>query len=228
MINSINELLTAVTPFLNTVQEALPQAEATASLEAVTPSFTEVMSRAEPSNQGVPVPQPVAAPGPSAQDPSDEAGPSHQGSVVNNTSLESSMRTRIVQLERDNSDFLLGKDQGAYWKEVKLGLDQAPSQEEYARLITFENRDLLIRESKHECYKRFEEVLSQHPELAENAAYSPTESFGDFFNEARDMRLGIPADIDHHEIQFVDHVAHDLITRGKNSVYIKKLLGNED
>ncbi|KAK7405664.1 hypothetical protein VNO78_07249 [Psophocarpus tetragonolobus] len=39
----------------------------------------------------------------------DEAGPSHQRSVVENASLESSMRNRIARLEQDNSPYLLDK-----------------------------------------------------------------------------------------------------------------------
>nr|YP_009382467.1 hypothetical protein AEK19_MT2037 [Utricularia reniformis]ART32196.1 hypothetical protein AEK19_MT2037 [Utricularia reniformis] len=47
-------------------------------------------------------------------------------------------------------------------------LDQAPTQHEYKRLLEFENPEL-----KHECYSLFQQVLSQHPALAENAAYNP-------------------------------------------------------
>lgn len=109
----------------------------------------------------------------------DEAGPSHQRSFVQNVSLESSIRNRIVRLENQNSIFLLDKEKGSYWSEVKMALDQASSQREYNQVISFENRDLQIRELKHECYSLFQGVLSEHPGLAENAAYNPKEAFFD-------------------------------------------------
>ena len=66
--------------------------------------------------------------------------------VTHNYSLESSMRNRIVALENSNTIFLLDKERGVYWSEIKTALDQAPSQIEYNRLIAFENRDPQIRE----------------------------------------------------------------------------------
>ena len=98
MQEQLNELMGAVVPFLNTGQEALPQSEATTSFEVeglnhlmnsvenrvgippnthlrdIARSEVPVLTHplgAEPSNQGIPVPH-------------DAAGPSHQGSVVNN------------------------------------------------------------------------------------------------------------------------------------------------
>nr|QCQ81884.1 hypothetical protein [Ammopiptanthus mongolicus] len=117
----------------------------------------------------------------------DEAGPSHQESVVQDRSLESSLRNRIVRLERDNSPFLLDKAKGEYWAHIKTELDQAPSQDEYNRLLDFENRDLQIREKKHDCLSLFQQVLAHHPALAEQAPYNPQEALMDFFNERRDQ-----------------------------------------
>ena len=54
----------------------------------------------------------------------------------------------------------------------------APSaQREYTQVISFENRDLQIRELKHSCYSLFQGVLSEHPDLAEQAPYNPKEAF---------------------------------------------------
>jgi hypothetical protein len=49
----------------------------------------------------------------------DEAGPSHQGSVVQNASLEASLRNRVQRLERDRGPFLLDKGKGEYWEKKK-------------------------------------------------------------------------------------------------------------
>ncbi len=88
-------------------------------------------------------------------------------------------------MENTNCIFLLDKDRGEYWAEVKNALDNCSSQKEYNRLLEFENRDLQIRELKHECYSIFQQMLTDHPALAENAAYTPNEAFIDFLNEKR-------------------------------------------
>ena len=118
---------------------------------------------------------------------SDEAGPSGQGSVVRNASLESSIRNRIVRLEQGNSPFLLDKPRGKYFNDLKTELGKATSQSEYSRLLDFENRDLLIRERKHDCLSLFQQVLSQHPDVAEQAPYDPQEALEDFLTEGRDQ-----------------------------------------
>lgn len=76
-------------------------------------------------------------------------------------------------------------------------------------------------------------MLSQHPNVLENAAYTPQEAFIDFFNEKRDALDMMhsewsPAEKDHREIQFMGQVEQDLRTRGPDSVYMTKLLGNAD
>lgn len=117
----------------------------------------------------------------------DEAGPSHQGSVVQNKSLESSMRNRIVRLEQNNSPYLLDKARGGYWSLIKQELDHASSQKEYNVLLEVENGDLQIREGKHECLRLYNHVLSQHPPLADQAPYNPQEVFDDFLNQYRNQ-----------------------------------------
>ncbi|KAK7375864.1 hypothetical protein VNO78_35177 [Psophocarpus tetragonolobus] len=67
----------------------------------------------------------------------DEAGPSHQRSVVENASLESSMRNRIARLEQDNSPYLLDKGRGVYWAQLKEELKHASSQRDlFNRLLS--------------------------------------------------------------------------------------------
>jgi hypothetical protein len=117
----------------------------------------------------------------------DEAGPSHEGRIVQNASLESSMRNRIVRLEQGNSPFLLDKAKGAYWSEIKRALDHAPSQREYNQLVTFENRDLLLREQKNEALRLFQGILEQNPPLSDQAPYNPQEVFKDFLDEHGDQ-----------------------------------------
>ena len=83
--------------------------------------------------------------------------------LIRNESMETSMLNRIRKLERENSVFLLEKAKGAYWEEVKSTLNNSGSQKEYCRLLCFENRDLQIRERKHECFFLFQEIFSRNP-----------------------------------------------------------------
>lgn len=147
--------------------------------------------------------------------------------------LESSIVNRIRILEAANSPFLLGKDKGQYWGEIKDCLSNCSSQKEYLRLLDFENRDLLIRERKHSCYEVFREVLLRNPYLEERAAYSPHEAFCDFLNERREA-LDIsnpgssPAEMDRLEIIYLGQVEKDLLRRGDESLHIKQLFINGD
>ena len=163
----------------------------------------------------------------------DEAGPSHQGSVVENASLESSMRNRIARLEQDNSPYLLDKAKGEYWAHIKQELDHASSQREYSQLLECENRDLLIRERKHESFRLFNRVLAQTPALADQAPYNPQEVFDDFLDERREALdrqakkpvgekahgQGVPLENrDREEIAFLEGLFLDLQRRGPAAV----------
>ena len=131
-------------------------------------------------------------------------------------------------MENTNCIFLLDKDRGEYWAEVKNALDNCSSQKEYNRLLEFENRDLQIRELKHSCYSIFQQMLTDHPALAENAAYTPNEAFIDFLNEKRnelDQKGGNILVKDQRELKFFNVLAHDLRRHGPNSAYIKIILG---
>jgi hypothetical protein len=154
----------------------------------------------------------------------DEAGPSHQGSVVPNASLEASLHNRVQRLERDNSPFLLDKAKGDYWQSVKLGLEQAASQSEYNSLLDFESRDLQIREQRHNCLSFFQVVLSQHPSLAEEAPYNPKEAFLDFLDQRRDLldqQHGLPVwGRDALELDLLDKVRQGLQDGGP--AYVKE------
>lgn len=96
---------------------------------------------------------------------------------------------------------------------------------------SFENRDLQIREMKHQAYSLFREVLSEHPSLAEKAYYNPKEAFIDFFREKRDELdthlEWSPAERDRREIVFLDSISQDLRGQGPYSLYMKKILGLE-
>ncbi|YP_006460166.1 hypothetical protein A565_p03 (mitochondrion) [Erythranthe guttata] len=147
---------------------------------------------------------------------SDEAGPSGQGSVVRNASLESSMRNRILQLERvPNQTFLLGKPRGTYVQDLLGELRKATSQAEYNRLLDFENRDLLIREQKQKSFSIFQEVLSDNADMAKQSPYNPEEVFKDFLTAGRDkLDLEHPTlpvrDRDHLELNWLDQVRQEL------------------
>ena len=96
------------------------------------------------------------------------------------------MRNRIVRLEQDNSPYLLDKEKGEYWAQIKEELDHTCSQSEYNRQLEFENRDLCIRELKTSNFNLFKEVLSQHPPLIDKAPYNPQEVFDDFLDHHLD------------------------------------------
>lgn len=142
------------------------------------------------------------------------------------------MKNRILILEAKNSPFLLGKEKGQYWGEIKESLHNSPHQKEYFRLLDFENRDLQIRERKHSCLEVFREVLFRNPYLEERAAYSLQEAFCDFLNERReelDSNPGSsPAEMDRLEIRSLDQVEKDLLRRGDESIYIKQFFLNGD
>jgi hypothetical protein len=144
-----------------------------------------------------------------------EAGPSHQGSVVKNASLEASLLNRIVRLERENGPFLLDRAKGEYWSHIKQELDHASSQREYSQLLDFESRDLQIREHKQECLNLFNLVLYQNPPLADQAPYKPIEAFQDFLDQHRDQldqqQHGLPVwERDALELNWLDQVRQGL------------------
>ncbi|CAF2270483.1 unnamed protein product [Brassica oleracea var. botrytis] len=128
-------------------------------------------------------------------------------------------------LEAANSPFLLGKEKGEYWAEIKESLRNSSYQREYYRGLDFENRDLLIRERKHSCYEVFREILLRNPSLEEAAAYPPQENFISFLNEKRDA-LDVshpghsPAEVDRLEILFLKEVEKDLVKNGSGSIHI--------
>lgn len=151
--------------------------------------------------------------------PSPGEGPSHQGSVVRNESLESSMRFRIVRLELDNSPYLLDKARGDYWAQIRHELDHVSSQRDSNSLLEFENRDLRIREQKHECFRLFNRVLSEHPYLAGQAPYKPNEVFDDFLDELLDKQAKEPVvEKDKKEIAFLEGLRMDLQNNGPNTI----------
>lgn len=151
--------------------------------------------------------------------------------VEKNFSLESSLRNRILGLKQ--SPFLLDKTVDQYWSDIKIELDEAPSQREYNRLIDFENRDLLIRELKHESLSLFNKTLTEYPALRENAPYNPEECLIDFLNEKEDFNenetsfthlVDDPEEKEKRLLEFLNKVIQDFRRHGKNSAYIKEIL----
>lgn len=150
--------------------------------------------------------------------------------VTHNRGFESSIHNRISFLESQSSIFMLDKEKGVYWAEIKGELDNCSSQKEYDRLLTFENRDLQIREQKHAAYSIFKEILAQHPALEKNAAYNPEEAFVDFVTAKRDALDHQGGDVvvrDQREIHFLNGVSQDLRRHGPNSPYLREILSIE-
>ena len=147
--------------------------------------------------------------------------------ITQNSSLESSLHQRIIALENENSPFLLGKEKGEYWREVKSELTNSSSQSEYNLLVDFENRDLEIRERKHSCYRHFSRILDQEPSLSENFGYNSQEVLIDFLNEKRTKLDEMGGDVvvrDRREITFLTQLADDLQRHGRHSKYMKEIL----
>ena len=167
--------------------------------------------------------------GTSVNPPMAGEGPPHQIEILRNVSFESSLQNRVKRLENEETLFLLYKNKGEYWTEIKNSLDQAPSQQEYYRILEFENRDLQIREQKHLLYTIFRQMLSAHPAFVEKAAYNPQKTFIDFFDEKReelDNKLEwSPAQRDKRELSFLYTVRKDLRERGPDSLYFYRFLG---
>jgi hypothetical protein len=151
--------------------------------------------------------------------------------IQHNMSLETSLKNRKNRLQRENSIFLLDRNE-TYWNDIKHTLDQAPSQKEYIRLLEFENRDLQIRELKQECFAKFQKVLSEHPALSENAPYNPQEALVDFFDENRaKLETTHPqcntAEKDRMELLFLDKVGQDIRKHGPDSFYMRQIFSNK-
>ncbi|KAH7511594.1 hypothetical protein FEM48_ZijujMtG0001300 (mitochondrion) [Ziziphus jujuba var. spinosa] len=149
-----------------------------------------------------------------------------------NVSLEMSLRNRISLLEEEHTLFLLDKERGEYWADIKTSLDQAPSQSEYNRILDFESRDLQIREKKHSVFALYQHMRMEHPDLVERAAYNYKEALMDFFEEKRnelDTHLVEWSSVerDRREIQFLNEVENDLRSRGPHSIYMNRILGIE-
>jgi hypothetical protein len=162
---------------------------------------------------------------------SSEIGVLLEPDIVPNLSLESSLRSRIVRLEEEHTLFLLDKERGEYWAEIKTSLNQAPSQKEYNLILDFESRDLQIRERKHAVFALYAHMRIEHPDLAARAAYNHKEALMDFFEEKRDELdthpEWSPAERDRRELQFLNEVERDLISRGPRSIYMNRILGIE-
>jgi hypothetical protein len=131
-------------------------------------------------------------------------------------------------LENENCIFLLDKEKGEYWLEVKKELDACPSQKDYNRVIDFENRDLQIREQRHHCFSIFQQILRENPTLADKAIYNPQSAFVDFLEAKRteiDEQGGIllVLERDRRELTFLTELSHDLSLNRQNSIYIKPL-----
>ncbi|KAF3639203.1 nad1 [Capsicum annuum] len=99
--------------------------------------------------------------------------------------MEASMLNRIRKLYRQNSLFLLSKAKGEYWSEVKTTLHNCGSQKEYYRLLCFENRDLQIRERKHECFFSLSRDSVSESCLEGGCCQSYRGLYGFLFREAR-------------------------------------------
>lgn len=168
--------------------------------------------------------------------PGDEAGPSAstEVGVTPDASLESSLRQRIRRLENADSIFLLDKERGKFWAEIKAELTACSSQREYEEKLEFENRDLQIREIKTECYSLVRSIVFSQPALMENSPYeTPDTAIWQFFESTRTeleaekdpKKLGFfYGDVDRAEVQIYQKVAKDIRQNGPQSFYLKTIL----
>lgn len=187
-------------------------------------------------------PQRLPLPGPSRPSASTENSfgiqvISEPWDVTPNVGLESSMRNRILRMENANSIFLLDKESGQYWSEIKAELTACSSQREYNQKLEFENRDLQIREMKTECYSLVREIVFNQPALMANSPYeTPETAIQQFCDDTRadleaedQHRLGFHSgDTDRAELQIYKKVARDICQNGPQSFYFKKILGHFD
>ena len=182
--------------------------------------------------QALPLPAPSdpSSSSPYREDPF-EIGVLMEEDIIHNSSFESSLRGRIIRLEEEQTLFLLGKERGQYWADIKSSLDEAPSQKEYNQILDFESRDLQIRERKHSVYALYQELMENHPGLAQRAPYNAGEALIDFFDEKRDELdthlEWSPAERDRRELLFLGRVEQDFRERGGDSIYIKEIFGLE-
>lgn len=126
-----------------------------------------------------------------------------------------------------------------YWEEVQSNLGSASTQAEYNGLLSFENRDLEIREFKNQCMSLLREELSRHPDLIPKCLLrDPDEAIISFFDSQREVIEGEFEDpdgdrnaininapcIDGLEIDILDKMADDLHKNGGSSYYFLKFL----
>lgn len=113
-----------------------------------------------PGGQALPPPPGPSSPAHSSASTQDSFGIQVISEPWQNWSLEGQMQARIGVLENANSIFLLDKERGQYWAEVKQMLEQAPSQQEYTILLEFENWDLQIREKNGNIFPGARKTIS--------------------------------------------------------------------
>lgn len=137
--------------------------------------------------------------------------------------LESSMRNRVFLLNQQQCVFLF--DQGdTYWAELKAKLRECPSQEDYSRLLDFENRELQILEEKHKVHRSFTRLLVENPALGQQAPYHPHEICKEVLNEKEDTFFSESAHLPSSEryakvINQFTSIWEDLEERGSASRY---------
>lgn len=148
-----------------------------------------------------------------------------EAEIIRNISFETSLRNRVIQLERGGgSPFLNQEEPGQFWAIIQNSLDQADSLWEYNRILEFENRDLQIRERRHSCYLKFNERLRSNPHLIEGAPYNPQSYFVDFLLEKREnidshfSRLS-PKERDQEELKGLEFIFQDLVQKDPHSLW---------
>ena len=160
-------------------------------------------------------------------EPETEATSANPATPFNrNASLEMSIRNRISRLEMEESPFLLGKERGQYWGEVKEALDRTSYYGEYLAMLDFENTDLQLREIKQQCFSLYKSLLAQNPNLAANAPQSPDESILSFFEEiSKEMEPIDSRELTYREeIKLIQSIIKNIEKYGCDSYYIKRIL----
>lgn len=185
----------------------------------------------QPQGLTLPGPSSPAASSASTEDSFGVQVISEPWDVTPNLGLECSIRNRIVRMENANSIFLLDKEKGQYWSDIKAELTACYSQKEYNLRLEFENRDLQIREIQTECYSLLKKIIIINPDLMSNAQYeAPDIAIKEFCDETRadleaedQHRLGFHSgDTDRAELEIYRKVARDLDQNGPQSFYFKR------
>lgn len=123
----------------------------------------------------------------------------------------------------------MGKKANDFFLEIQQSLGSASTQQEYNRILDFENRDLLIREIKRECWFLFRETQERHPDLLPGSLENANEAVLSFLESQREeLEAELtdpdihPRSLDEMEIYSLTDITQDIKEKGGTSYYFQK------